>query len=99
MDKEMEEMILTQDDPDSQIVKVSDLTGIEKAAVLLISFGVDKASKILKELKDTEVEKITRTISTMKNVSSEVVNAIIDEYYHLIEDNSYLLDGGQDIAK
>ncbi|MEX0648323.1 MAG: flagellar motor switch protein FliG [Balneolaceae bacterium] len=99
MNKEMEEMMLEQDDQDSQIIKASDLSGIEKAAVLLISFGVEKASKVLKELKDSEVEKITKAISTMKNVSSDVVNTIVDEYYTLVEDNDFLLDGGQDIAK
>lgn len=76
-----------------------ELSGVEKGAVLLISLGVEKASKILKELNDSEVEKITKSVSEMRNVSSVVVDNVVDEYYRLMKEKKYLLEGGHDIAK
>lgn len=81
------------------IRKPGDLDGIEKAAVLLISLGVEKASRILKQLRDAEVEKITRAISDLRNVSSEVVNAVQEEYHDLMSQKKFLVEGGNDIAK
>jgi len=84
---------------DDFIEDPKDLTGVQKAAVFLISFGVEKASKILKELKDAEVEKITKAISEMKNISPPVVDSVMEQFHELMTDRQFLVEGGQDIAK
>ncbi len=76
-----------------------DLSGVQKAAVFLISFGVEKASKILKELRDPEVEKITKAISEMKNISPDVVDTVLNEFHNLMQERKFLVEGGEDIAK
>ena len=37
-------------------VKISDLNGIQKAAILLITLGPEKASNVFKHLKEDEIE-------------------------------------------
>lgn len=98
MDIKDEQRTMLQDE-NSVIKKTGDLNGVEKAAVLLISLGVNKASKILKQLRDTEVESITRAISDLKNVSSEVVNSVQEEYHKLLSEKKFLVEGGNDVAK
>ncbi|SMO59445.1 flagellar motor switch protein FliG [Fodinibius sediminis] len=78
---------------------VSDLNGTQKVAVLLISLGVEKASSILKELRDDEVEAITLEIATMSNISPDVVEAVIQEFHGLIRSERYVLEGGMDYAR
>ncbi len=79
--------------------EVSMLSGIEKTAVLLISVGVDTASKMLKVLRDEEVEKISLEIARMKNVKPPVVDAVIREFYDLMTAKQFIIEGGIDLAK
>lgn len=77
----------------------SQLTGTQKVAVLLISLGVEKASTILKELSDEEVEAITLEIANMENISPEVVNEVISEFHSLMHSKQFILEGGMEYAR
>lgn len=78
---------------------ITSLSGPQKVAVLMISLGVEKASSILKELKDEEVEKITIEIAKMDNISPEVVDEVVKEFYGLMNEKRFLLEGGMDYAR
>ena len=78
---------------------ISRLSGTQKVAVLLISLGVEKASTILKELRDEEVEEITVEIANMENVSPEVVDEVIKEFHSLMHSKRFILEGGMDYAR
>ncbi len=76
-----------------------DLTGIQKAAILLISMGVEKAAKILKQLKSSEVEQITIAIAELKDIEPEMVDTVRNEYRKLVKSKKYILEGGTDYAR
>lgn len=78
---------------------ITSLSGPQKVAVLMISLGVEKASSVLKELKDEEVEKITIEIAKMDNISPEVVDEVVKEFYGLMNEKRFLLEGGMDYAR
>ena len=48
-----------------------ELTGKEKAAILLISLGPDVSSDIFKHLDDEEVEKLTLEIANQNKIDPE----------------------------
>ncbi|MDG5766750.1 flagellar motor switch protein FliG [Balneolales bacterium ANBcel1] len=77
----------------------SKLSGNQKAAILLISLGVEAASTVLKTLRDDEVEAISLEIAKIKNVSPEVVDEVMREYYDMMTAKQYILEGGIDYAK
>lgn len=79
--------------------KPETLTGIQKAAVLMISLGLETASKILKKLNDKEVEAITLEIANIKNLSPEVADAVVKEFRSKMSHKEYSLQGGIDYAK
>lgn len=81
------------------ISDVSQLTNTQKVAVLLISMGVERASMILKSLKDDEVEKITLEIANMDNISPEVVDKVVRDFYSLIQNQKFVLEGGMEYAR
>ncbi|MDI6401985.1 flagellar motor switch protein FliG [Balneolaceae bacterium ANBcel3] len=78
---------------------VDKLTGVEKAAILLISLGVDGASSLLKKMRNDEIEELSLQIAKMKNVSPKVVDAVMREFYDLMSAKQYIVEGGIDYAK
>ncbi len=85
--------------PGKTISDASKISGVQKAAVLLITLGVDAASKLLKSMKDDEVEQISLEIAKIKNVKPEVVDKVVREYYDLMSAKQYIMEGGLDFAK
>jgi len=76
------------------------ITGLQKAAILLIALGSDLSAKILKQnFHDEDIEKISQQISLMDRVPKEVQNAVIDEFIQLARARQYLLAGGLDYAR
>jgi flagellar motor switch protein FliG len=75
------------------------LSGAQKAAVLMISIGLEMASKVLKTLRDDEVERITLEIARMRNLSPAVADAVVEEYFMLMTNKQYMLEGGIAYAK
>ena len=48
---------------------VGELDGLQKAAVLLITLGPEKAANIFKHLKEEEIEQLTLEIANTRSVS------------------------------
>ncbi len=78
---------------------MSELKGIEKAAVLLITLGPEKSAKIFKHLKDEEIENITLQIANTKSISSSEREEILGEFYDICLAQSYIAEGGISYAK
>lgn len=83
----------------SGLIKDKDLTGIKKAAVLLLTMPEDTAAEILKCLDRNAVEDVTREIASLGTVPAEVCNATIEEFYNLALAQSYVEQGGLMLAK
>lgn len=79
--------------------KTDELSGKQKAAVLLMSLDVDTSAKVFKELDMKEVEQIAVEITNMKDISQNVVEDVIDEFYQLMTAQSYVIDGGIEYAQ
>lgn len=75
------------------------LSGKQKAAVLLMSLDVDVASKVFKELDMKEVEQIAVEITNLKDVPSNVVEDVIEEFYQLMTAQNYMIEGGIEFAQ
>mgnify|MGYP000148856010 CR=1 FL=1 len=75
------------------------LTGRQKAAILLLSLSPDLASKVLKHLKDWEVELITLEIAAVKKIPPEQKNAVIEEFYSMLRAKSEVVRGGIEYAR
>jgi flagellar motor switch protein FliG len=76
-----------------------ELTGKEKAAILLISLGPDVSSDIFKHLDDEEVEKLTLEIANQNKINPETKRKIQEEFLQLQKANDYINSGGINYAK
>ena len=70
----------------------SDITGVQKAAILLIALGPERSSKIFQHLKDDE-------IANTKSVSAELKDEVLDEFYEVCLAQQYIAEGGIAYAK
>ncbi len=75
------------------------LTGREKAAILLISLGTERASQIYKHLKEEEIEQLTLEIANLRKIDSDVKDAILEEFYEICLAKNYIAEGGIGYAK
>lgn len=75
------------------------MTGAQRAAVLLIAMGTQTASKVLKYLRDDEVEKISIEIARTRNISGDVVEAVLLDYRDSTMARDYIARGGLQFAR
>ena len=77
----------------------TEITGVQKAAVLLIALGPERSSQIFKHLKDDEIEQLTLEIANTKSVPSELKDEVIEEFYEICLAQQYISEGGIAYAK
>ena len=75
------------------------LTGVQKAAVLLITLGPERSAEIFKHLKDEEIEELTLEIANTRSVSPEVKEEVLSEFYQVCLAQQYIAEGGIGYAK
>ena len=77
----------------------SELSGLQKAAVLLIALGPEKSSHIFKHLKEDEIEELTLEIANTRSVTPQLKEDVIQEFYQLCLAQQYIAEGGIGYAK
>lgn len=80
-------------------IDLNKMDSVQKAALILIAMGVQNAAQVLKNLNDTEIEKISIEIAKLRNVPADILGAVIEEYYQLMLANQYIVQGGLEYAK
>jgi flagellar motor switch protein FliG len=75
------------------------LSGMQKAAVLMVSLGDETAASIFKFLEEDEIQTISREIAMLKNVQPEVAEEVMEEFHTMTQARSYISQGGIEYAK
>jgi len=75
------------------------LTGMQKAAVLMVTLGDETASNIFKYLEEDEIQTISREIAITKHVQPEVAEEVLEEFHTMTQARSYISQGGIEYAK
>ena len=73
--------------------------GVQKAAILLIALGPEKAATIFKHLKEEEIEELTLEIANTRSVSPQTKEEIMMEFYQICLAQQYIAEGGIGYAK
>lgn len=76
-----------------------ELTGLQKAAVLLIALGPEKSALIFKHLKDEEIEELTLEIANTRTITPQIKENVINEFYQICLAQQYIAEGGIGYAK
>lgn len=79
--------------------RYEELTPKQKAAILLMSLDVDTAAKVFKQLSLEEVEQIALEITNLQDLPQNIVEQVLEEFYHLMTAQSFMLEGGLEYAQ
>lgn len=71
----------------------------KKAAAIIMAMGIDNSSQVYRYLKDSEIEQLTLEIAIMPNITAEVMEYTLDEFYNLCLAQKYITEGGIEYAK
>ena len=74
------------------------LSGVRKAAILLVALGEETAKEILRSLSETDVQLLTEELAELRSVSPELSAAVIEEFWEVLETQNFLVHGGLDYA-
>lgn len=77
----------------------SDLDGVTKAAILLLSLGPDGAGVLLKQLAPETVELVTRELASLGRIPTDLSAAVVEEFYNLTIASQYANEGNLEYAK
>lgn len=76
----------------------AEMTGVRKAAILLVLLGDDAASAVCKNLPQEELRQLTQEITELDYISPEIASQVLEEYHRLTLTQEYLAQGGIDYA-
>ena len=71
----------------------------QRAAVLLMSIGEESASEVLKHMGPKEVQRIGVAMTTLQDVSKEVVNSVIEEFLDTINSQTSVGLGAEEYVR
>ncbi len=75
------------------------LSGIDKAASLLIVLGKEISSDTIKQLTHEEIARIAQVISSIRVVPRQSATLLLSEFLKMYDAHKYLSQGGYDFAK
>jgi len=79
--------------------QINDLTGIQKAALLLVSLDQQLAAAVIAMLDKDSIEMVTTAIATLPEVPSDKRRAVEEEFYQMLKAQEYLEQGGLEYAR
>lgn len=75
------------------------VSGLQKAAILLIALGPERSAGIFKHLKEEEIEELTLEIANTRSITPQVKEEVINEFYEVCLAQQYIAEGGISYAK
>ncbi|MDD3142490.1 MAG: flagellar motor switch protein FliG, partial [Lachnospiraceae bacterium] len=77
----------------------SDLAPEQKAAAVVISLGVDKASQLYKYLSEDDIERLTVEVAKLGHLEAEQTESVLDDFYKTCLTQKVVTDGGLEYAR
>jgi flagellar motor switch protein FliG len=74
------------------------LTGLRKAAILLVSVGDEVGKKILQNLGEGDVQRLTEEIAELRHIPPEMSLSVVEEFHEMVATQQYMVHGGLDYA-
>jgi flagellar motor switch protein FliG len=75
------------------------MTGLHKAAVLLVQIGKEHSARVLKSLHQPEIEELTAEIARLDSIDPDVADAVLGEFKVLAAARHYFAQGGSRYAQ
>ncbi len=81
------------------MVQRQTVKGKSKAAVLLVALGTEASARIMKHLREEEIEQLTLEIAALRKVSPELTDKVLKEFEEMAVAQDFISRGGMDYAR
>jgi len=75
------------------------MTGVRKAAMLLILLGDKVSAELVKQFSEEEVQLVSREVARLESITAEQAETLLEEFYQMNMAHDFVLRGGVDYAK
>ena len=83
----------------AQVRKLTPLSGVQRAAVVLLSLGEDQAAEVLKHMGAKEVQKLGLAMTSVSAVSRDDVAAVFDDFVDVLAQPNALGAGADEYIR
>ena len=77
----------------------AELPLLQKVAVIMVGLGEEIAGEIMKHLSDYEIEAITQAIASLKSISAELIDGVLEVFEQHLLAGEWVSQGGADFAR
>lgn len=74
-------------------------SGLERAAILLLSLGEQEAAEVLRHIGPKEVHKVSTAMANLSNISREQANSVLTEFVETVSNETAFGVGSRDYLK
>jgi flagellar motor switch protein FliG len=74
------------------------LSGVRKAAILLVAVGEELAGEILRVLPEADIQQLTEELADLKGISPGLSAEVLEDFWQLLETQGFVMHGGLDYA-
>lgn len=76
----------------------AEMSRLRKAAILLVAVGDELGRKIIQNLPEQDVQRITQELADLRSIPPEVSFEVVEEFHEMLETQQYMMHGGLDYA-
>jgi flagellar motor switch protein FliG len=74
------------------------VSGLRKAAILMVAVGDELGKKIFQSLPESDVQRLTEELADLRNIPPELSLDVVEEFYEMLETQQYMMHGGLEYA-
>ena len=72
------------------------MTGVRKAAILMLAVGEDLSKEILRALPEADVQQLTEELAELRGIPPEISAEVLEDFWELLETQNFMIHGGLD---
>lgn len=84
---------------EKQIEAQSQISGIKRAAILMVLLGDEASANIFRQLDEHEIQDVSKEISRLGNIDMEVADQVLEEFHKMTMAASAQARGGSEFAR
>ncbi len=75
------------------------ISGVRKAAMLMVLLGEEASGQLMRELNEDEVQAVSREVARISTIQTEEAESVLEEFYQMCMAREYVSRGGIDYAR
>ena len=84
--------------PENRRSAAAGLPGVRKAAILMVAVGDELGKKIIQNLPEADVQRVTEQLADLRNIPPRLSFEVVEEFYEMLETQQYMMHGGLEYA-